>query len=88
MAQTQSIPEAWGARLHVCVSTQACAGPSLALLERSRGMLRGSSFPGHLLGAHSVTHLGALETSLFESADVGDRDEQTEVWSPQWKDER
>lgn len=51
-------------------------------------MLRGSSFPGHLLGAHSVTHLGALETSLFESADVGDRDEQTEVWSPQWKDER
>lgn len=68
-----------------CVSTQPCAGASLALLELSSAPRE--RLPGHLLSGHSVTHLGALETSLLESAGVSDTDVQTEVWCPQKKDE-
>lgn len=60
-------------------------GASLALLEL--GSAPREWLPGHLLGSHSVTHLGALKISLLKNAGVSDRNVQTEVWCPQKKDE-
>lgn len=75
-----SIPEWWGVWLHVCVHTAMCRGiPHSAGTEQRLT----EQLPGQLVGGHSVTHLGALEISLWESTGAGDRDVQTDVWCPQ-----
>lgn len=73
----------------VCPGTRVCRGAACAPLERN--VILRERLVGRVVGGDSVTHSDALEMPLLddvESAHVGDRGVQTEVWCPQKKDER
>lgn len=72
-----------GAWLQACVHLRVDVWASFTLLELN--VIPRERLASPVVGGHSVTHLDALQMRLLdglESAHMGDRGIQTEVWCP------